>query len=259
MTTNSFEFIPDGLCFAANTPHPHNFKGLEVMRITDFPDGYRIYARSIEKALNKTNYKFKEFIQSKIGKQILANHTITAVPWKRIQNLPPHERGYYILENYVPDFIAWLTKDDNDNYIKIMNEIVDNLYNNPTDKSYKYTYQYKTIRHALLVYKESNKFGEDILNFNIRELYTYGNDPKTRKIIANNDFILLEVGSKETLNKLKNDIVTVLQENFISFKPAAYSKGFSFKIHSGEGKYEQMIMNFKSNPFEKCGTGYFGA
>jgi hypothetical protein len=123
--------------------------------------------------------------------------------------------------------------------------------------SYKFSYNYKNIGYALLVYKESYQLEPDRIHFNIRKLYTYGNDQKTRKIIANNDFILLEIGYEDDLTKIKNEIIASLRSNFISFKPTAYSKGNSYSIHPCEGDYQTLIMKFKSEPFEKIGTKYF--
>ena len=108
-----------------------------------------------------TKRKFSHFIKSKVGQQIILEDEDA---W----TISCCKTGYKMKTEYIPQFETFLKKDIDDNFKQQIKFIPDNSY-------------------ALLVYYEDNE-----LMFYIRRIKHFGNDLKTRKIIGEKKYLLLE-------------------------------------------------------------------
>ena len=213
--------LSDLFKYVNKQPKPYRYQNL---MLTSYErHGFRIRTKSLEEAL-KTDRGFTAFAKTSRAKEILKQDPEA---WIDIKDVTFDYRGNYIKPEYIDEIIDWMVKDRDDNFIQITNAKLAEKYGN-LDKQGKFHPSYHSTA-GILIYIIKNT-----LHCYVYDLPWIAQHKIHRSIIHNKDYILYEVGYKETLKNLKNKIIVQLKTELVDFKLERYSKGCIYKISKHE-------------------------
>ena len=199
--------------------HPHMYKGLEFIATSNYKR-HRILASSIEKVFKSTIRTFEDFIKTPKWNYI-RTRTYNK-PYRIYKQFTNEYCGYYILPEYIPDFIEFLTESKN-NYITTIHELLDKEY--PRE-----SFKYHNCMFGLLIYQIQHKKTAKLI-FDIKYQYEFGNDSQTRNVIGNKTYLLFKLGYKSELKDYAKQIINHLHKTILTFKQITKYKEYKIEEH----------------------------